>query len=108
MKKLLFVFFVLSLFGCSMQQQLSGKYEGKGVEVLYSQMGEPKMKEAMGNGNTLFIYEKETLVKQTTIGTGRMTYDQRVSPSFIKVERYIFEVDNQGIIVKSNYKKNIE
>lgn len=91
-----------------MQQQLSGKYEGRGVEALYAEMGEPKMKEAMDNGNTLFIYEKETLVKQTTIGTGRMTLDQRVSPSYIRVERYVFEVDNQGIIVKTDYKKNNE
>lgn len=108
MKKLLLGILIFVFFGCSVQRSLSEKHVGKGVELLYTYYGEPKRSEVLRNGNRLFVYEKETLVKQTVIGTGRMTLDQRISPSFIKVEVFKFEIDNQGIVVKAIYEKKID
>lgn len=108
MKKLIFLIFILGFFGCTVQRSLSGKYVGKGVELLYADFGEPKRLDVLENGHKLFVYEKETLVKETVIGTGKMTLDKRMSPAFIKVEAYKFEIDNQGIIVKTIYEKKID
>jgi hypothetical protein len=96
------------LLACSVSGNLSRKYEGKGVELLYRDMGEPKNMITLDNGNRLFIYEKETFVRQTEIGVGRGTLDPRVSPSFEKVEVSRFEVDNKGIIVRTEYEKKIK
>lgn len=99
--------FVLML-ACSVSGNLSRKYEGKGVELLYRELGEPKSTIDLKNGNKLFVYEKETFVKQTEIGMGRGTLDPRISPSFMKIEVSRFEVDNKGIVVKTEYEKRIE
>lgn len=96
------------LIACSMSGNLSRKYVGKGVEKLYSELGEPKKTLTLENGNRLFVYEKEVYVKQTVIGTGRATLDPRVSPSFVKVEVSRYEVDKQGIVVRTEYEKRIE
>jgi len=109
MIKYLFLLSLLALlFSCSAPTKLSHKYEGKGVELLYKEMGSPKNIFEMDNGNRLFEYEKETFIKETEIGTGRGTLDKRISPSFIKVEMYRFEIDKKGIIVRSAYQKRID
>jgi len=96
------------MLACSVSGNLSRKYEGKGVELLYSELGEPKNTIDLKNGNRLFVYEKETIVKQTEIGMGRGTLDPRISPSFMKVEVSKFEVDNKGIVVRTEYERRIE
>ena len=96
------------MLACSVSGQLSRKYEGKGVEILYGELGQPKKTLTLDNGNRLFIYEKETFVKETAIGTGRMNLDPRVSPSFMKIEISRFEVDNKGIVVRTEYEKRIQ
>jgi len=93
---------------CSVSGKLSRKYEGKGVEVLYSELGEPKKMLTLENGNRLFVYEKEVYIKETVIGTGRGTLDPRVSPSFVKVEVSRFEIDNKGIVVRTEFEKRIQ
>jgi len=102
------VLFLALLLSCSVSNGLSRKYEGKGVEVLYREFGAPKITVDLENGNRLFVYEKETFVKQTEIGMGRGTLDPRISPSFVKVEVSRFEVDNKGIIVRTEYEKKVE
>jgi hypothetical protein len=91
-----------------MSGKLSRKYEGKGIEVLYREFGAPKSTTVLENGNKLYVFEKETYVKETQIGTGRGTLDPRVSPSFVKVEVSRFEVDNKGIIIRTEYEKKVE
>jgi len=107
-KNLLSILLFVLVMGCSVSSNLSKKYEGKGVELLYRDYGEPKETLNLENGNRLFVYEKETFVRQTEIGMGRGTLDPRISPSFIKVEISKFEVDNKGIIIRTEYKKQIE
>jgi len=109
MVKKLILFFVIALMvSCSMNANLSRKYEGKGVEVLYKELGSPKSVRDLGDGTKLFEYEKETFVKETTFGTGRGTLDPKISPSFVKVETYWFKVDNNGIVVQTDYQKRID
>ncbi|HQN94275.1 MAG TPA: hypothetical protein PLQ09_09145 [Prolixibacteraceae bacterium] len=99
---------LLFLAGCSTSARLSKKYTGKGIEVLYREMGNPVNTVVLENGNRIFEYEKETFVRQTEISTGRGTLDPRISPSYSKVEIYLFEIDKEGVIVRTAYKKQIE
>lgn len=107
-KKLLLLFLIVIMVSCSVTNSLSNKYAGEGVETLYKEMGYPKTVSELDNGNKLFEYEKETLIKETEISTGRGTLDHRMSPSYIKVETYYFEVNKDGIIVRTDYKKRID
>jgi hypothetical protein len=107
-KKLILFFVVVLMMSCSMTTKLSKKYVGRGVEVLYREMGNPQAESVMENGDKLLVYEKETYIKQTEIGTGRGTLDPKISPSFSKVETYWFEVNKEGIIVQTNYRKKID
>jgi hypothetical protein len=109
MVKNIISFFLLALLvACSMSGKLSRKYEGEGVEVLSRELGAPKSTIVLENGNKLYVYEKETYVKETQIGTGRGTLDPRISPSFVKVEVFRFEVDSKGVIVHTEYNKKVE
>ena len=107
-KYLLSGLFLVVVLACSISGQLTRKYEGKGVELLYRDLGNPQKTLNLDNGNRLFVYEKETYVRQTEIGTGRGTLDPRVSPSFIKIETSRFEVDGKGIVVRTEYEKRLK
>lgn len=102
---ILLAFFVAS---CALSQQISNKYVGKGAEALFSDFGEPNEVIKTDEENRIFIYLKETYVKETTIGTGRGTLDERISPAFIKVETFKFILDKEGIIIETSYEKKIE
>ncbi len=97
------ILFILS--ACSVNRKISRQYEGQGRETLLSEFGEPSRVLELENGNVMFIYIKETVIKETEIGTGSFTLDPRVSPSFIKEEIYRFEIDEQGVIVDTQYEK---
>jgi hypothetical protein len=107
-KYLISCLIIVLMMACSVSGKLSRKYEGKGVEMLYRDLGQPKNITVLDNGNKLFVYEKETFVRETEIGTGRLALDKRISPSFIKVELSRFEVDSKGIVVRTEYEKRIE
>ena len=107
-KYLLSGLFLVVVLACSISGQLTRKYEGKGVELLYRDLGNPQKTLNLDNGNRLFVYEKETYVRQTEIGTGCGTLDPRVSPSFIKIETSRFEVDGKGIVVRTEYEKRLK
>jgi hypothetical protein len=108
LKICLILFVLLASISCSMTEKLSRSYNGKGVEVLYKEMGNPNKIIENDNGNKTYIYIKETFVRQTEISTGRFNLDKRMSPSFIKVELFHFEVNKDGIIQHSEYEKQIE
>jgi len=96
------------LGSCSVQQKLSNKYIGAGVEKLYKDFGAPKTITEVENKNKILVFEKETYVRETVIGTGRATLDPRISPGFTKVEVFRFEIDPQGIVVWTDYQKKVE
>lgn len=107
-KNIGFILVVFFMFSCTLSQQVSNKYLGKGAEILYSDFGEPMKVLKTEEGNRVFVYQKETYVKETTIGTGRGTLDERISPGFIKIETYKFTLDKEGIIIDTDYEKEIE
>ena len=96
---------VMVIGSCSIQQKIDRKYEGKGRELVLQEYGEPQKIIELENGNQLFIYIKETFIRETEIGTGYFTLDKRVSPSFIKEETYRFLIDKQGIVSDAVYEK---
>lgn len=101
--------FVLVLgVACSPQKQLTRKYTGEGVEVLYKTFGEPHREESLAEGNKLLVFRKEEVVRPTPVGTGRYTADPMISPGFLKVEERHFVVNEKGVIISAHYKKEIE
>jgi hypothetical protein len=96
---------MIALASCSVQKKIEHKYNGNGRDLLLSDFGEPRKIIDLEDGNQLFLYVKETFVREAEIGTGRFTLDKRVSPSFIKEEIYRFVVDSDGIILLSEYEK---
>jgi hypothetical protein len=107
-KKLAIVLLMFLMISCSVTSSLSRKYEGKGLEALYKDMGYPKSVSELSNGNKLYKFEKTTYVKETEISTGRGTLDPRISPSYSKVEIFLFEINKEGVIVKTDYQKRID
>lgn len=101
----LIVLFVFMLAGCSMEKKLSRKYEGEGRELLIREFGEPDKVVDMKNGIQRFIYIEESYIRETEIGTGSFTLDPRISPGFTKEETYRFDINGQGMIVKTSYEK---
>jgi hypothetical protein len=93
--------------GCSPNRQLAKKYEGKGREQLVQNFGEPTRIQKNDLNQDVFEYIKETIVRETTIGTGRATLDPRISPGFVKVEIRRFIIDSKGIVIKAEYEKLI-
>lgn len=104
----LFFCFLILITGCSVSGRLERNYEGSTRDLLLTDLGEPKRIVKMDNGNELFIYEKETFVRETPIGTGRSTLDPRISPSFIKLEEFKFLIDSNGRILTTEYIKSIK
>ena len=96
---------LIGLLSCSVQKKIERSFEGKGREMLIKEFGEPQKIVPLDDGQQMFIYVKETYVKETEIGTGGFTLDKRISPSFTKEETYKFTIDKQGFVTKASYEK---
>lgn len=107
-KYLLSLLVLTGLLSCSVQKKIERSFEGEGRELLMKEFGEPQQIIPMKNGEQVFVYVKETFVRETEIGTGAFTLDQRVSPSFVKEETYRFTIDKQGIVTKVSYEKRMK
>jgi len=107
-KIVLNILVVILLVGCSVHNKISRKYERNGREVVLSEFGEPHKIIEMKDGNQLFIYVKESFIRETEIGTGGFTMDKRISPAFIKEETYRFLIDANGVVSKATYEKKIK
>lgn len=106
MTKYFLVLVLFTLFSsCSVQQKIERKYEGEGRESVLKTFGEPQKIIILEGGKQIFVYVKETFVRETEIGTGDFTLDKRVSPSFTKEETYRFLIDQQGIVQNVQYEK---
>lgn len=106
-KKIAFsLLFLAVLAGCSVANKVERRYEGQGRDILFHEFGEPHKIIELKDGNQLFIYMKETYVRETTFDAGRSaTLDPRVSPGFIKEETYRFTINEDGIITDANYER---
>jgi hypothetical protein len=102
---LILVCAMLFFAACGPARKISKQYEGNGRDMLFADFGEPQRVLELENGNEMFIYIKETAVRETEIGTGSFTLDPRVSPSFIKEEIFRFEIDKDGVVVDTQYEK---
>ncbi len=102
------LFLVTALMACSPQKKLAKKYLGEGREVLVTALGEPQREERLENGNVLMVYRKETVIKPTSVNTGRFTLDPMVSPGYLKVKESSFVLNPKGIVIETNFKEEIE
>lgn len=106
MRRVVAVLFVLiMLISCSMEKKVARNYPGEGRDVILKEFGEPDKIVALDNGNTRLIYMKETRIRETPIGTGGFTLDQRMSSAFIKEETWRFDVNQKGMVEKASYEK---
>ena len=96
---------IIASCACSIDRKVSRKFDGEGRDMLIKEFGEPTKIIMLENGNTRFIYIKESFIRETEIGTGGFTMDPRISPAYIKVETYRFEINDEGFILDSSYEK---
>ena len=96
---------ILLYSSCSIQQKVERQFEGEGREEVLKAFGEPQKIMNLEGGKQLFVYVKETFVRETEISTGDFTLDKRVSPSFVKEETFRFVIDQQGIVTDALYEK---
>lgn len=109
MKKIIGVLLVFTmLMACSVSRKMERNYMGQSRAMLLYDMGEPTRIVEMDNGGERFFYVKETIIRETAIGTGKTTLDPRVSPGFTKVETLRFDIDKNGMITDTGYTKEIE
>jgi len=107
--KNVFLIAVIVLFSsCSISKKMERHYEGSTRDLLLKEMGEPNKIVKLQDGNEQFIYEKEKFIRETPISTGSFTLDQRISPSFTKVEVFKFIIDPNGVIRSTAYEKFIK
>ncbi len=109
MKRILLIFFVLgALASCSPQAKLKRDFVGERLTEVSSKYGSPYQTIDLENGNQLLVYKKETIIRATVVDSGQHTLDPRVSPGYTKVEFFKFEVNPQGMVVKTYYDHDIE
>lgn len=106
--KLLFILTFFALSACSPQAKLKRNFIGERISEVSTEYGAPVQKIELENGNQLLIYKKETPVKPTVIDSGQHTLDPRISPGYNKIEWFKFELNREGIIVRTSYEKEIE
>lgn len=99
----LLVILLISMNGCSIQQNLKRDFKGNSREELMGKMGEPTRVEKLTNGRTVSIYEKYKVLKAAPINTGAFQYDKFESPRSIKNERYMFYFNAEGVVEDVNY-----
>jgi hypothetical protein len=107
-RTIVFLLLITALMACSPQKKLARKYMGAGREVLVTTLGEPQREERLENGNVLLVYRKETVIRPTTVATGRFTPDPMVSPGYLKVRESSFLLNPQGIVIETGFKEEIE
>ncbi|MGQ7868899.1 hypothetical protein [Sunxiuqinia sp. sy24] len=103
------VLLVILLFaaGCSMQAKLNRDFKGEHLEEATKAFSDiPAAKIPMNNGHTKHIYTKEERLTGTTINQGTKTLDPIHSPSVTKVEQFIFIVDENGLIISTQYESS--
>ena len=105
-KNILILLIIIAFAGCSMSKKIERKFDGEGRDLLISEFGEPQSIVELKDGSQLFIYVKETYIRETEIGTGQFTLDKRISPGFVKQETFKFIIDSNGVINSSSYEKS--
>lgn len=99
---------VVFLASCSPQAKLKRNFMGERISEVSTEYGSFVRKIELENGNQLFVYKKETPIRPTIVDPGQHTLDPRISPGYTKIEWFKFEINKQGIIVNTFYKKEIE
>ena len=109
MKKVLyFVLLIVFMASCSVQSKLSRSFKGEGREKLIMEFGSPDSIIKRDDESEIYVYVTETRIRATEINTGSFTLDKRMSPSMIKVERKLFYISEDGIILACQYEKEYE
>ena len=95
--KFIFVILIATVFlACGSQRSLQKAYNGKPVESLHKEYGNPSTVIEQ-NGDSIYVFEKTQTLRSTEISQGKLTLDPIITPAVVKTERYYFTVKN-GII----------
>lgn len=107
MNRILAILIILLIsFSCSIQSKLGRDYKGENIEVVKNHFSTfPFSKTPLDNGQTKYVFTKEERLASTTISQGEATLDPIESPPATKIERYIFVVDKNNVVVSTDYKK---
>ena len=107
-KALLFISIFTLFFACTPQAKLKRNFEGERLVEISTEYGAPYQTVSLENGNQLLVYKKETIIRSTVLDPGQHTLDPRISPGYTKIEFFKFEINPQGVIVKTYYDTEIE
>ena len=108
MKKLLIIL-CIAFSACGMQSHLNRTLVGKDLSQVEQYL---KMKVShvyeIGNGQSKAVFTKKESLRATTISQGKGTLDPITSPSVDKTEHFIFILDQNGKVLKSEYEKQYQ
>ena len=94
-------------FSCSIQSKLSRDYKGENIEVVKNHFSTlPFSQTPLDDGTTKFVFTKEERVASTPISQGDATLDPIQSHSAFKTEHYIFIVDKNNTVIRTEYDKD--
>ncbi|WP_430973740.1 hypothetical protein [Sunxiuqinia rutila] len=105
MNRILGILFILIIAaGCSMQSKLNRDFKGERIEKVTEEFSNlPLSKIPMNNGHTKYIFTREERLPETTISQGTKSLDPMSSPAVTKVEQFIFIVDENELIINTQY-----
>lgn len=107
--KRFFIVVLIALSACGIQSQLNRTFTGKDLAFIEEQL---RMKVShisqIENGLSKAVFVKTESLRSTTINQGQGTLDPIRSPSVDKTEYFIFILDENGQVIKSEYNKEYE
>ena len=103
------VILVFLTVSCSMQAKLNRDFKGEQLNVVEKTFTDlPSSKIPLRNGNSKIIFTKESFLGATTINQGEATMDPIKSPPVKKTEQFIFIVDQNGMVLSTEYETNYQ
>ena len=102
MRYILVVFIAAMLVGCSMQSRLNKQFMGKDEHYLESHFDLPKQT-LNHEFHRVILFTRTEQLPATTISQGKHTLDNLQSPSSRKTEKFIFYLDENGLVIRCEH-----
>lgn len=106
------VIMIILMFGCTIQfakdNNVSRAYEGRHIDEIAKQWGDPVKSFVAPNGNTVHVYYKADIKTQKEMIYGAYGSYSSIQPYITKVDvcTTYFETNSSGIIVRHSYEGN--
>ena len=104
-----FIIVFIALSACGIQSQLNKTFRGQDLAFIEQKLN---MKASdihkTANGLSKAVFIKTENLGATTISQGQGTLDPITSPPVEKTEYFIFVLDENGQVIKSEYKTEYE